>query len=277
MNIHFSTYLFSFFLLINTISFPLYSQEIAKEISESSPKALYFEGIQNYQKKDYRTAFENFKKALIKSPNHKDTLYNFGLSAEKLKKDGLAIGAWRKALHIDPYFDQARSMLEKVLQRISKKQNLVQFEGLIYSANNKYLNKINFHISMFLTLLFAFFFSFNFIRYMALRKRAYLENERLPTLNFKKISILILFVLSLSMTLGKSFYVFKDRATLVEKSAFLKSAPSNESSTLFEVYEGQHMILIQENDSWMQVEMPMGLKGWLLKTQLFQDGEASLW
>jgi tetratricopeptide (TPR) repeat protein len=269
--------IFSSLLLVNTISFQAYAQENEKEISSLDSKGLFFKGIQKYQKKEFNKAFENFEKALAISPNHSGLLYNFGLTAEKVEKEGLAIGAWRKALTIDPYLSQAKVALEKLLSKIQKKQNLESFSDFVYVVNTRFLNKMSFNVALLLTLIIGFTFIFYFIKFFAKRRSAYLNNSAFPLLKSKDILISVLFILFVGTTILKSIHLSHNMGTLVENAVLLRTAPSIESSTLLEIYEGQHLILKKQNQDWLQVQLPKGLKGWLLKTHVFQDKESRIW
>ena len=112
---------------------------------------------------------------------------------------------------------------------------------------------------------------------MAQQKEAYLNNNPLPKILAKDIYTTLLFVLLLSFAGLKIAFITSNKATVITASTTLKSAPSKDSSTLLEVYESQNLILKKEVSPWVQVELPQGLKGWVLKKNLFQHWENPLW
>ena len=86
--------------------------------SKDSVAHIYQAGIQSFQKGELTKAQDLFLQALEKSPDNKFILYNLGLTDFQLEQRGRAVGAWRRALYIDPDFSLARQAYSFALRKM---------------------------------------------------------------------------------------------------------------------------------------------------------------
>jgi hypothetical protein len=113
------------------------------------------------------------------------------------------------------------------------------------------------------------------IRYASKLKKSYAEN--LPSPKFPIVAVLgsIIFLFMLISISLKSLELTETEATLVVKTAALKSGPGEDSTTLLEVLEGQSLSIRRSQNDWLQVQLPGGIIGWILSKDVFITTEAN--
>ena len=76
------------------------------------------------------------------------------------------------------------------------------------------------------------------------------------------------------MSLGiLSFVTYRNlitpKATVVAKSAEVKTGPHIDFATIFEVPEGTEVLIRDKDGEWYKIEDPMGRMGWAEGNQIF--------
>lgn len=264
--------LFSTFLLLWMSSISL-AQEPAIETGTS--EQLYLTGVSHFQKQQYKEAADSFRLAFQKDRNNRAILYNWGIAEHKLGNSGMAAGAWRRALNVDPEFSRAAKALDFISPQISASRS--QDLGFFETFRQNILNHVSPAQLGGTSILLLFSSGWLLLGYLGKRRRAFNENTSLPTFPAIGLSLFILCLLSMSIGAAKVYDLTQPRATIITTTASVFSGPHNDSPTLFEVSAGFEVILRRHQEGWMQVVSPGGLSGWMKKDSLFQTSGWDLW
>src|SRR5690606_12570907 len=114
------------------------------------------------------------------------------------------------------------------------------------------------------------------LTYFGRRRKAFQHEEPLPNFPWMGSALAALFAVAITLSGLKAFENPVPRATAIVSSP-VRSAPSDASSTLFELREGADVILRQAKKGWTQIRYPGGMSGWVPNEALFQTSGMQLW
>lgn len=244
--------LFAFAILLS--SFASYAQ--------SSVDELFSSGLKSYQSGKFEDAENQFEQALTQQPNNASLLYNLGLAEYKSGKTGPAIASWRKALTLDPSLADARDAISFATNKLEHRE-LPHQVMLLESLRTSYLQWVSLNQLLFIFALTFFAFGWALIRYLGSRKTA-LENEAPPpSLSFKIIILLTLFLGLGLLSAAKFIDVVTPRATVLPKTVAVRAGPDNDQAALFDLYEGLEVLVDDVQNNWMKITYPGGRSGWI--------------
>lgn len=232
-------------------------------------------GLQFFQKQKFDLAEEAFLKSIQFDPINKYSLLNLGLSALQNNRPGLAIAAWRRAIFVDPSMDEAHKSLDLTYKQIphAKPKSRSILSG---PFKTDFLDRINLDfLSTLVTVLFILT-GLSLVRFFALRKKAFDRDLELPSVPTRLYGYVALFVLFVALTSLKVISVNTTLATLIEPTQAVYTSPNLDSSTMFELREGQEILLNQINNDWAFIKYPGGLSGWVPKRSIFIHSGSSL-
>lgn len=252
--------------------------------NDSTPKSTtknlgtaeaYQLGLKSYQEKDFSLARDHFKAAWSSEPKNSLVLYNWGLSEYQLENKGMALATWRKALFLDPDLEPAAKAIEFLMATTPVGHST--FRGSYWeSFRTRVLSRISINQIFFLTLIFLISCGWLVIRYLGQRKLAIDEELPLPPVPWMGMALLLFFIAFQVTAALKVYDYFTPRATVISQTVTVKSAPTKESSTLFEIYEGSEVLLKRKSSDWSQVKYPGGLTGWVESQSLFHTSGREL-
>lgn len=244
-------------------------------LEDTGAAEAYQKGLKHYQDKDFSRAREHFKMAWSSEPQNPLVLYNWGLSEYQLENNGMALAAWRKALFLDPDLEPASRAIEFLMSTSSVGSTSYR-GGYWESYRAKILSRVSINQIFLLTLVLLVSCGWLVIRYLGQRKMAVEEELPLPPIPWLGIALLVFF-LAFQMTAALKVYdYFTPRATVIAQTVTVKSAPTKDSSTLFEIYEGSEVLLKRKTSDWSQVKYPGGLTGWVESQSLFHTSGREL-
>ncbi len=237
----------------------------------------FFSGTHFLQESKYEDAAKLFEEEYRKGNESAGLLYNWGLAAYKLKKVGLAVGIWRRALFTEPEMVGAQQALAFVIQEIP--QTFQQDDLSLWSSFREHV-LLRFGVNKFLAVLWLLLLPAGFllIRYFGQRKVAFKMNSPLPPVPVIGAALMVLFCLQLLTTALKVVTLFETHATVVASPATLRTGPSTEDNSIFDLFEGFDVRVREAQNSWVLVSLPTGVSGWVQSEALFQhSGKAKLW
>jgi len=247
-------------------------RDLGPEVAATPGEKLRFEdyfrhGTKSYQDKKFDEAIVNFEKALEFHPESPTVLTDLGLSYYQIKKKGLSIAMFRRALFIDPSQAVAEAGLKFVLSQLEVKEIPHQIEPY-ERFRSLVLNSISLNGIHVLSLLLLFSSGFIWLRYIGRRRKAFEQESAPPGLPVVGLILSLGFVGSFLITVLKTYDVTVPRATIVTEKVSAQIAPGENQSGLFELYEGFEVIIRNAANDWIQVSYPGGLTGWVKKESL---------
>ena len=255
---------------------PFLSLSFAEDgITPDSAMEAYQKGLQSFQNNQFEEARDLFRYSWEKSPQSALSLFNWGLAEQKLGNQGMALAAWRKALFLKPGFDSAEQAIEYLIKTsslpgIQKNQN--HWEVFRESA----LIKLSFHQLSALVLLLLIAAGWKTIQYLGQRYVAIEQELPLPSMPWVGLFLVTLLISSITLVGFKVVDYYNPRATVIQNTVTVYSAPSGSSSSLFEIYEGAEVYLKRKQSAWSQVKYPGGLTGWVQNQSLFHTSGKEL-
>lgn len=237
----------------------------------------FFTATRLLQESKFDEAFALFESEYKNGNDRPVLLYNWGLSAYHKKKLGLAAGVWRRALYLDPELSLARQGLEFIDKELPRGIN-TDSSSLWEHLNIQVLSKIS--LNKLLTVLWLFFLpaAFLLIRYFGRRVRALRDNLPLPNLPTIGLGFVVLFSIFLFLSAAKALSLLEVRATVIATSATLRTGPSSEDNSIFDLVEGLEVVVRQAQKPWVLIALPTGLSGWVEGDSLFQHtGKTKIW
>lgn len=244
-------------------------------LAQDSPAEAYQRGLKSFQEKNYSEARAQFHAAWESEPDNPFVLYNWGLSEFQLGNKGMALAAWRKALFLSPSLSLAETAIEFLMTTTSLGHNS-RSQGYWELIRQKVLSKISANQAFFMSLIFLLGFGWIAIKYFGQRKFAIDEELPLPSTPWMGIALFLFFLLAQTTAALKIYDYFSPRATVISQTVTVKSAPSAESSNLFEIYEGSEVLLKRKTPEWSQVKYPGGLTGWVQNQNIFHTSGREL-
>lgn len=232
------------------------------------------QATQNYQKGEFQQASDLFKKALDQDPNNPSTLYNWGLSEYKLNHKGAALGAWRKALAINPTFSRAQKAVRFAEKEIPRPAFA---EDSFWESYRHLFRNTSMHQLLLITAILISLTGFLLIRYLAARKQAFAEETPLPPFPIVLSAMGVLTTILLTLTISKMADQSDVRATVVALPATLRTLPDSQATSLADLPEGAEVILRRHENNWVQVTYPGGITGWIEQEKLLPATGKQLW
>ena len=247
-------------------------QDQSPEVKPATADKLSFEeyfrrGTKSYQDKKFDDAIFNFENALDLHPESSAVLTDLGLSYFQIKKKGLSIAMFRRALFVDPSQAVAEAGLTFALSQLEVKEIPHQIETY-ERLRSSVLNAVSLNGFHLLSILFMFSSGFIWLRYLGRRRKAFEIEEAPPATPVIGMLLSIGFTLSIFFTALKVYDLTIPRATIVTDKVSAQTAPGDGQSGLFDLYEGFEVIVRNAANDWIQVSYPGGLTGWVKKDSL---------
>lgn len=254
-------------LLLFILIFLATSLGLANEQRPEAGGALkdFQEGIQAFQQNDFEKAFESFQLAAEKSPENSSAFYNLGISAMRLKRFGYALAAFRRSFALNPASTDSVRGISESSKTLGLRTNDSEWEAF----REQILTRVSFNQLLAVVAVFLGLSGFLLLKYAGLRRTALKFDEPLPRFPTTGLSLFIAFMVTLLLLGAKTWDHLQPRATVVAQTAPLRSGPTTDNPELFQLTEGQEVLLRQKNDTWIQVTYPGGLTGWLSAQDIF--------
>lgn len=244
--------------------------------ADSSSQESFKKGIGAFQKEDFPEATSLFSKSLEASPNNPTVLYNWGLSLYREGQIGLALGAWRRARGLSPFFRPSHEALKHAKETVHSAA--FDGEGSDWETVREHvLVHVSFQVFAILTLGFLLFGGIKVLKFLGARKFALLEETPMPDTPLMGFLSLILALCFAALTAGKIYDQLKSRATVVPERVAVYTAPSKEDNQVFELLEGVEVFPLRTEGEWVQIVSIGGLSGWISKDSIYYTSGRKLW
>ncbi len=226
---------------------------------QDSLSAMFLQGNQYYQEKEYVLAVESYLEVAAQGYVSEQLYYNLGNAYFKAGEIGKSILYYEKALLLNPSNDDIKHNLAFANQQITDRIEalpelfIVQWWNscsAFFSYNGWAVVGV---VSAFLVVIFILVFLFS----------------RAPLI---KNVTLLLFVLSVIFLIFSTIFGYKQLNQMQESTSAIvmapivnaKSTPSKSGSDLFVIHEGLKVSITDQLNEWVEVKIPNGEKGWVL-------------
>ncbi len=257
--------------------FTLSASAFCGAVATPQPGAVpsYADAIRAYQENHYDDAFASFQKYFNAGHDFAALDYNWGLTAYKLKKNGLAAGLLRRALYLNPDLRQASQALSIILSGLPHAWS--DNSSLWGALRSQFLDKVTLNQLLLLAWVLFCFAGFFLIRHFAKRRQAHREQQGPPPFPVLAAALGVLFFISFSLAVAKAFTLREICATVIAPTA-LRTGPSAQDNPIFDLLEGYSVSVQSVQNGWVQVVLGSGQIGWVPAQALFQNtGRRLLW
>ena len=219
--------------------------------------SLFINANNDYANKNYLSASEKYENILSYNLESVELYYNLGNSYFKLDEIHKAIYNYEKALIIDQDFTEAKENIElsklKLIDKIDEMPELF-FISIYKEIQNIFSLKIWVFITLISIWLSVIILIFNKIK----------KNKNNLTYLLLIISFLLLFLTNSIYNNNKNI-----RAAIIYSPVIeVMSAPSEESTKLFNLHIGTKVNINDQIENWVNIKLTNGKKGWVLVENL---------
>lgn len=229
----------------------------------NNPDSLFIRASVAYSSGNYELALDLYKEITNTNNESPELYYNMGNSAYRSNKLGYAVLYYKKALKLNPSFEEAEKNLAYV--SIFKEDQLESVPEFFLGSWIRSLFSL-FSLGTWSILALAMFaiLLFGTITYIFA-----------PNLGVKKMGFfsgilgLLLFIMSISGAIHRNKEIVKsDQAVIIAPSVLVKSTPSNSGTDLFVLHEGTDIVIDESVGEWTEIRISDGRIGWILSESL---------
>ncbi len=249
------------------------ADELEQDMADKTPsydtaEAAFIEGVRFYQNQKYPDAYNAFRQAYFHDPNNKSAAYNLGITAAKVNRLGIAVGALRRALNLDRSFDAAEEHLKELSQKVPAAQ-AHSGGSPMEKLKKQVVHFFSIDLVLALLLMALTFTGWQWLKYLGHKKKAFEEDLPLPDLPIKALvgtgaNLLLIIIATLVV-----MELILTRATILPPSQSLFTGPNEKSASIFELNQGQEVIVRKTLDEWSLITYPGGFTGWVPNETIF--------
>lgn len=243
----------------------------SKEVGAQSNQdfgTFFKQGVTAYQSKNFAEAQKAFKSALELQPDNVEVISNLGLVEYQLNNKGMSIAYFRRAQELDPGYDVATQGLKYVWSQLKVKE--IPHQNLFSeSLRESVLSFLSLKSLIAMTLLLMLASGWLIVKYFGHRKRQLKAEEAPPDFPYIGSGLSILFFVFVIITALKFYDDLQIRGTIIKEKIAVQSAPGENQSVLFEIYEGLEVIVKQNTQDYVLITYPGGMSGWIKKEDIF--------
>lgn len=239
------TYIFIFFVLLASHSFAF-------------DKSLADSAVSAYSRGDYNTAILKYQQIFEQGYHSSGMYYNLGNCYYKLGQYPRAILNFERALRLDAQNEDAAFNLQMAQRFITDKIDILpEFflrkwlkDTINYYPSDKWAK--NSVIAFLLVLFFMGVFFFT-------------RSRKIKKLSFfiAVISIIISILSGYFSFEQKNYATDNSEAIVLTPSVTVKSTPDQGGTDLFLIHEGIKVKIIDQVDTWVEIKLANGNKGWM--------------
>lgn len=241
------------FLLALCIGFSAFAQN----------NELFDEANAAYADEDYRQAVKLYEQILENGETSAALHYNLANAHYKLNHIAPSIFHYEKALQLDPGDEDVRNNLE-----FARNMAIDAFEGApeenfsqVFSSSTTLFGPSGWGwAAIVLMLLFVIFFlAYYFSRRTLVKRLLFIFG-----MFFLLLSVASAGIGMMKLQLEKE----NNYAIVFSAEAEVLSEPNPRSAEVFQLHEGTKVKVTEDFQDWVEIELPNGNQGWMLKTKL---------
>ncbi len=227
-------------------------------IEDMSVNDVMLFGNTLYENADFKQAAEAYEHILSRGYVSSNLYYNLGNAYFKLRKLGLAILNYERALRLSPNDEDIQFNLTYAR---SSTIDDIQSTGSIWfkDITHAYLKLFSANGWAWMSLLFI---SLSVIFWLLFLSNRIIGSATVLVF----VATLFLSVVSVLSSFGRKAYDEQRFAILLEQEITVKSAPSLKGEDMFIIHEGTKMELLDVYQEWLKIRLENGNVGWLLES-----------
>ena len=231
--------------------------------SNRESEKIFNEGNREYQKGNYPSAEQLYRRILDSGVENGTLYYNLGNACFKQKHLGEAIFYWEKASQFMPTDREIQENLELANLMLVDRMEVPQSPLPI-----QFLARISgfFTIAQDHRLAIGFFILLNILFFIYLRIRDPRTAFRVFLGCIALGFLFLIFACSLSWKIYNREY--RKEAIVIEQKVDVRSGPGSENITVFTIHEGIKVRIHDSNNGWQQISLPNGWSGWMPQKDL---------
>ncbi len=214
-----------------------------------------------YIEEHYKTAAKNYEEMLDSAHQNSEVYYNLGNAYYKSKRLGLAIWAYEKALKIDPRNEDAKFNLE--FATLQTEDKIEQPDPALTEWLKRLLYGSHINLWAFVSIGSSLLFSLTILVFIVAKSRRIRNMSMMSGLLFG----LLLIFSTTSAYFHKQSILSETEAIILEDQAYIRISPMDKANVSFKLHEGAKVKIIQQNDSWLQIEVN-GNSGWIQEEEV---------
>ena len=219
----------------------------------------YQNGIKAYSNGNYPLAVQEFEEILSHNWESPELYYNLGNSYYRQKFVSGSIWAYEKCLALSPSHNDAQYNLSLANLNVVDKIDLPEPPVYLrwYETVRNYFNLQNW--------LKLFAFSLLILMKMKMVRKIF---RQYWLKSFENIIIFELIIILLLFTHSLFELQSRKEGIIYSPIVMAYSEPNEYSSKIVEVHEGLKVIILDENDEWVNLELLDGTVGWINKKHI---------
>lgn len=218
---------------------------------------LFTEGNEYYIEAHYKTAAKSYEEYLDSTHQNSEVYYNLGNAYYKSDRLGLAIWAYERALKLDPRNEDAKFNLEFV--NLLTEDKIEQPDPAISEWLKRLLFGPQTNLWAYVSIASSLLFSLVVLLFVLTRSRRIRNLSLMGGMLFG----LLLGISTLTAYFHKAAVLDNSEAIVITEKASIRLSPLDKAKVSFELHEGAKVKILQENDSWTQIEVN-GNSGWVM-------------
>ncbi|MBI3133684.1 MAG: tetratricopeptide repeat protein [Bacteroidetes bacterium] len=222
---------------------------------------LFTEGNDYYAQEHYKTAAKSYEEYLDSAHQNSEVYYNLGNAYYKSKRIGLAIWAYERALKLDPRNEDAKFNLEFV--NLQTEDKIEQPDPALSEWLKRLLYGPQTNLWAYVSIASSLIFSLIILVFILTRSRRIRNMSMMGGMLFG----LLFAVSTLTAYFHKEAVLDNSEAIIVSEKAEVRLSPLDKANISFELHEGAKVKVLQQNDSWTQIEVN-GNSGWVQEEEL---------
>ncbi|MDO8603199.1 MAG: tetratricopeptide repeat protein [Candidatus Omnitrophota bacterium] len=243
---------------IFAFSFLMFFIFISLSIASDIPEELFIKGNSSYESGDYEKAVSVYEELVRMDKISPGVFYNLGNSYFKLKKIGMAILNYEKALRLDPRDRDMRLNLKiarsMAVDKINTPERGFILGAIFFLYDRMTINELTAMCSFFYLVVILFLILSIFL--VAKRRLMFY------TAGVFGITSCILLIF-LSAKINKEN--FTKTGIIVAEKIDVRSGPKEDYLLQFTLHEGAKVSIVKDTQNWYEIELSSDLKGWVPK------------
>jgi len=222
---------------------------------------VFAEGNNAYTEEHYKTAAQSYEAYLDSAHQNAEVYYNLGNAYYKSDRIGLAIWAYERALKLDPRNEDAKFNLE--FANLQTEDQIEQPEPAISEWLKRLLFGPHTNLWAYVSIACSLLFSLVTLIFILTKSRRIRNLSLMGGMLFG----MLLTISTLTAYFHKQAVLDDSEAIIISEKAEIRLSPLDKANVSFELHEGAKVKILQQNDSWTQIEVN-GNSGWIMEEEL---------